>query len=381
MFGIAWLQAVRAESGFADPAFIQNRILRHNAELAAAEKDVELARLNLRMAEAEQLRNADPVKAKLAELELSMAEEAVEILKQELLLQAEEVYYILIKNELETQLTVQTKEYIQTQHELTRAQYQEGLATIQDLDRMILAVAEIDHQLQKLSHEQELARIRLLHLMELPCDHELVIPECCFEFEKPIVEADLRTLLIDNNPELKYTAAQVEVAALRHRLSHPDYTPELIRESNSLEYEKQKLLYGKRVDQLYLQALELQYQVQQLEAQYQEWVQRAKIAEDNLAAAELRYQEGMELSLAVMDSRLELIRIKNQEVGALFAYNIAKARFANLTGLKLGRTLMFGKGMICGLILAFLRPHLPQLRTNRSPWLGFLRTHWHPTLN
>ncbi|HKM17881.1 MAG: TolC family protein [Firmicutes bacterium] len=336
LFGIAWLQAVRAESGFADPAFIQNRILRHNAELAAAEKDVELARLNLRMAEAEQLRNADPVKAKLAELELSMAEEAVEILKQELLLQAEEVYYILIKNELETQLTVQTKEYIQTQHELTRAQYQEGLATIQDLDRMILAVAEIDHQLQKLSHEQELARIRLLHLMELPCDHELVIPECCFEFEKPIVEADLRTLLIDNNPELKYTAAQVEVAALRHRLSHPDYTPELIRESNSLEYEKQKLLYGKRVDQLYLQALELQYQVQQLEAQYQEWVQRAKIAEDNLAAAELRYQEGMELSLAVMDSRLELIRIKNQEVGALFAYNIAKARFANLTGLKLG---------------------------------------------
>jgi len=297
--------------------------------------DVEIAKLNLRMAKADQLRHADPVAVKFAEMEVAVAMQAVETLKHELLLQAEEAYYLLIKNEQQTQLAVQTKDYIQTQLELTAAQYEEGLATQQDLDRMLLAATEIDHQLQKLEKEKELARMKLLRLMDLSYDHSFAIAEYDFEFAELDLEADLMELLVENNPELRFLASELELAYLQHKLSHPDYTPDIICELNRLKYEKKSLIYRTRIDQLYLQALELQHQIEELEAKYRELLQQADLAKAYLETVTLRHQEGLELPLAVMEAEIEQNRTKTELISSLFAYNVAKARFANLIGLGL----------------------------------------------
>ncbi|HHX02133.1 MAG TPA: TolC family protein [Firmicutes bacterium] len=320
---------------YASLASIQNRVLNHNRDLTAAMLDVEIAKLNLRMAKADQLRHADPVAVKFAEMEVAVAMQAVETLKHELLLQAEEAYYLLIKNEQQTQLAVQTKDYIQTQLELTAAQYEEGLATQQDLDRMLLAATEIDHQLQKLEKEKELARMKLLRLMDLSYDHSFAIAEYDFEFAELDLEADLMELLVENNPELRFLASELELAYLQHKLSHPDYTPDIICELNRLKYEKKSLIYRTRIDQLYLQALELQHQIEELEAKYRELLQQADLAKAYLETVTLRHQEGLELPLAVMEAEIEQNRTKTELISSLFAYNVAKARFANLIGLGL----------------------------------------------
>lgn len=333
--GSAGLAVVQAGVEYASLASIQNRVLNHNRDLTAAMLDVEIAKLNLRMAKADQLRHADPVAVKFAEMEVAVAMQAVETLKHELLLQAEEAYYLLIKNEQQTQLAVQTKDYIQTQLELTAAQYEEGLATQQDLDRMLLAATEIDHQLQKLEKEKELARMKLLRLMDLSYDHSLAIAEYDFEFAELDLEADLMELLVENNPELRFLASELELAYLQHKLSHPDYTPDIICELNRLKYEKKSLIYRTRIDQLYLQALELQHQIEELEAKYRELLQQADLAKAYLETVTLRHQEGLELPLAVMEAEIEQNRTKTELISSLFAYNVAKARFANLIGLGL----------------------------------------------
>lgn len=333
--GSAGLAVVQAGVEYASLASIQNRVLNHNRDLTAAMLDVEIAKLNLRMAKADQLRHADPVAVKFAEMEVAVAMQAVETLKHELLLQAEEAYYLLIKNEQQTQLAVQTKDYIQTQLELTAAQYEEGLATQQDLDRMLLAATEIDHQLQKLDKEKELARMKLLRLMDLSYDHSFAIAEYDFEFAELDLEADLMELLVENNPELRFLASELELAYLQHKLSHPDYTPDIICELNRLKYEKKSLIYRTRIDQLYLQALELQHQIEELEAKYRELLQQADLAKAYLETVTLRHQEGLELPLAVMEAEIEQNRTKTELISSLFAYNVAKARFANLIGLGL----------------------------------------------
>lgn len=333
--GSAGLAVVQAGVEYASLASIQNRVLNHNRDLTAAMLDVEIAKLNLRMAKADQLRHADPVAVKFAEMEVAVAMQAVETLKHELLLQAEEAYYLLIKNEQQTQLAVQTKDYIQTQLELTAAQYEEGLATQQDLDRMLLAATEIDHQLQKLEKEKELARMKLLRLMDLSYDHSFAIAEYDFEFAELDLEADLMELLVENNPELRFLASELELAYLQHKLSHPDYTPDIICELNRLKYEKKSLIYRTRIDQLYLQALELQHQIEELEAKYRELLQQADLAKAYLETVTLRHQEGLELPLAVMEAEIEQNRTKTELISSLFAYNVAKARFANLIGLGL----------------------------------------------
>lgn len=333
--GSAGLAVVQAGVEYASLASIQNRVLNHNRDLTAAMLDVEIAKLNLRMAKADQLRHADPVAVKFAEMEVAVAMQAVETLKHELLLQAEEAYYLLIKNEQQTQLAVQTKDYIQTQLELTAAQYEEGLATQQDLDRMLLAATEIDHQLQKLEKEKELARMKLLRLMDLSYDHSFAIAEYDFEFAELDLEADLMELLVENNPELRFLASELELAYLQHKLSHPNYTPDIICELNRLKYEKKSLIYRTRIDQLYLQALELQHQIEELEAKYRELLQQADLAKAYLETVTLRHQEGLELPLAVMEAEIEQNRTKTELISSLFAYNVAKARFANLIGLGL----------------------------------------------
>jgi len=333
------LETEGAEQEKVSLAWLRDRVITNNADLAIAKVDVEIAERNLQMARAEQLRRADPVQLKLAEVELAAAVQAVEVLKQELNLQAEEAYFLLVKIEQQKELAAQTKEYMLARLESISAQFREGLATKQDLAHIQLGITEIEHQLQSLHQEWELAKVRLLTLMGLPYDYELgelAAAAYDFTYVELDVEIDLMDLLINNNPELRHLSLELELAQMQFQLSHPEYTPELIRELSYSRYERQKLIYEKRAGQLYLQALECQHQLYQLEAYYLELQQRAAIAAANLAAVERRYQEGLELTAAVVEAEIELHRIKTQLLSTLFAHYAAKARFGNLTGLSVG---------------------------------------------
>ena len=208
-------------------ASVRKQVMNNNVELAIAALDVEIADLNLRIANAEQLRRADPIKVKLAEMELARAQQTVHVLRQEPMLQTEEAYYQLVKTTRLIELAGRTKDYIDAQLKLASAQYDEGLATKEDLACIELAHVEIEHQLRNLDQERELARIKLLTLMGLPHDYALIPEDTNFEFVELAVEADFLTLLIQNNPELKHLALELELARLRQSLSHPDYTRNL----------------------------------------------------------------------------------------------------------------------------------------------------------
>ncbi|MGB4139861.1 MAG: hypothetical protein WBK98_00930, partial [Limnochordia bacterium] len=73
------------ESEYASLASVRKQVMNNNVELAIAALDVEIADLNLRIANAEQLRRADPIKVKLAEMELARAQQTVHVLRQELM--------------------------------------------------------------------------------------------------------------------------------------------------------------------------------------------------------------------------------------------------------------------------------------------------------
>ncbi len=324
------------ESEYASLASVRKQVMNNNVELAIAALDVEIADLNLRIANAEQLRRADPIKVKLAEMELARAQQTVHVLRQELMLQTEEAYYQLVKTTRLIELAGRTKDYIDAQLKLASAQYDEGLATKEDLACIELAHVEIEHQLRNLDQERELARIKLLTLMGLPHDYALIPEDTNFEFVELAVETDFLTLLIQNNPELKHLALELELARLRQSLSHPDYTPELNRELNSLDYERQKLIYERKVGQLYLAALGLEYQIRQLEASYRQQQRQVELAKSRLNAVKLRYQEGLELPGAVTEAEIELHKVEEQLLSTVFSHNVAKAKLAHLIGLSQG---------------------------------------------
>lgn len=304
-------------------------IARKNAgSVVIAQIELEEANVQFRQAQAAMIMQPSPVLMLQAQIGLDLAMQKYLMTLDNLALTVQTDFYNVLK--LENLVDIATEAWESALRHQSIAIQKQGVGTATQLDVISATRNALNRQamVSQGKHGLELATLKFRQTLGLPLDTPILPTRIAFEYQS--IEIDLEADLsfgLDNREELKQLRAAVAIADEHVRLADNDYTPAITLELARLHARKLqaqlnmvKQLIELEIRQSYTAIHDAKERIEVLEKGLEE-------AQELYRLSELMYEAHMITGNELQDAGLAVLTARNDRVGAITDYNLAKARY------------------------------------------------------
>lgn len=323
------------EGQIIDLELIRRQVLLGNSDYLLAQLELETAQIQLTSAVADHLQRASALSVKQAESGLKTAQRNLDVSAKNAQLDAETKYYTLIKSIRQLEISQDALEQAREQLRIIKAKYSEGMATNTDVSQAEQAVLQSENNYESACNNLLLAKAQLNNVLGFTLDYKLTVVEEDFSYSTlDLSFEEIVILALENNTALIELEEQLEIARLDEKSADNDFTAPLMAQSKTLQRQKLELRLTEMKQQTYLRTMELWNNVQALSNNYLASLLSVETAEENYRIIQVRFDDGLEIPVNLLSSRLDLAKAKQQTLNSLFDYNIAKSQLMINLGLK-----------------------------------------------
>ena len=309
-----------------------------------------------------------------AEYSLNSADLSLEYARQYVRYQTAEAYYQVLQRNAEIQIQQEAVNYLQSHLENVQIQYEVGTVAKADVLSTAVQLADYKRQLNSAWGNYESSVANLNNVMGIPVDTVLVTDEELTNNPYPISEEECMIYALEHRPDGLAAEYAVKKAEADVNVTKAGYRPTvnaiargvLIGENpfesnhNNQEYwqiglsldwnifdngitsaqvnqakaverkaESQKL---QQIDRIKLDVHNAYIAILTAEKNVNVSSNAVKEAEDAYEIAKVRYTEGVDTNLNVMDAQTKLAQAKNNYYNALYNFNVSKAKMEQVIG-------------------------------------------------
>lgn len=297
-----------------------------------AQLEAELLELEYRQAEVNARATVTPLQLERAKQAYENALYMVSLQRVQTALSVEAAYYSVLKAERTVDLRASALDRAVQQVEVAALRHSMGQIT--DVQ---LAEAEQRLMAAELAYRQSLnarllARMRLNSLIGATDEVFELTDDVIFESEPIDLEAALATAEA-RRFEIVRAKQQVANAQQAVQLADNEYTPRVELERAKIQLSQAQLALEQAYQQVRGDVLEAVTRLEEAGMRSELAAGRLELAASNLSLAELRYQNGLNTFLDVLEAEAELAEAEVEAVTAAYDYNVARAQYLSSIGL------------------------------------------------
>lgn len=247
-------------------------------------------------------------------------------------LEVEEAYYGVIRTEEMLQIQLGNREQADRQFAVAQARYEAGL-----ISRQELLQAEMVHQQSVVSYqrtERQLAdaRRRLARLIGADEGAQFVL-EDTFPFEPFDIELDQAIAeALAQRTEIKRAERTLAQAQLRVEQANNAYTAPVVLKKEQMAERRAEIQLEQARTQVIESVRQGYWTLKDAEYNVGAARQKESVAMDSLAIVQARFEAGMISLITLLSEQASALQAKLDAAGAVWDYNLAKARFLRTLG-------------------------------------------------
>lgn len=301
--------------------------LKQSPTILQAQNALEGARLDHEQAVAEQLVRTSALTALQAETNWQIAQKNFELARVDLATAVESAYYDVLRAQQALSLAQANLDQAKKQLEATRTRFRVGMVAQADLLAGEAQVANAQVSVSQADSNLLIARMKLNNTLGLELDREVRLTED-FSYE-PLslnLAEDLNNALA-HRVEIEKAQAAVRLAEKGVEVNDNDYTPDIARRQARLDLADARLALAAQRNSIVLEVQQAFQAVQTAAARQS--VQKTLIdqAEQNLRAAQLRYNAGAITDIELASAQTALYKAQSDALQAVFDYNVALSKY------------------------------------------------------
>lgn len=321
--------------------------LANNPDLQAMKLDVEMANINAKLVDAQ----LDDLKAEFinaletaqqkyvteakAEMAKKVNQLALEALKNQIRLGAQNAYYALLNAQNELALKEQSLRRSQAQLKTAQAGYDVGVRAKTDVLQAEAGVASAEAALAVAKSNVEIKRMELNQFIGAALDKEwqltstnLAIEKKAIDLDQAIAQAQQRRVEVQQKEE------EIKVAELNLQLIEKyTYLGTYQAQISKRDLEKAKLQLEKTKQSIAVEVSQAYYNLESALAAIEAYAKAKEAAEENYRLTKLRFENGLGTTLEVIQAEEELSTRENQYQQAVHSYNLALVAYENALGI------------------------------------------------
>lgn len=297
-----------------------------------AQLEAELLELEYRQAQVNARATVTPLQLEQAKQAYENALYGVSLQRVQTALSVEAAYYSVLKAERTVDLRADALDRAMQQVEVAAMRHSMGQITdvqLAEAEQRLMA-AELAYR-QSLNN-QMLARMRLNQL--IGATNEVFVLTDDVVFEREAVDLD-NALATAEERRFEIVRAQQQVATAKQSvlLADNEYTPRVELERAEIQLSQAELALAQAYQQVRGEVLEAVMRLEEAGIRSELAASRLELAASNLTLAELRYHNGLNTLLDVLEAEAELAEAEVEAVTAAYDYNVARAQYLSSIGL------------------------------------------------
>lgn len=313
--------------------------LKHSASVLLAENAVLDAKLALEQADATNLTRPSPTSLYQAEMNLKSAEKGLDIVKQDVILSTDQLYYSLLRAEHMVSIAEQALDLAERQLQITNAKESVGMATQLDIIRAENQVASSRNSLASAILNRELAMVSLNQAIGFAPTTVLSL-EDEFSYERT-EDLDLDAAIefaLANRIEIAQAKSAVEIADMNVKLADNTFTPRLTYERAKISADDARIRLKEQENKIALSVRQAYVSLVQAEAKIELSEARVNEARENLRITQLLFEADMATNVEVLAAQNQYTQSQIDALQAIYDYNMARSQFNRTIGDTAGTT-------------------------------------------
>lgn len=312
------------------------RGLESSIAMQRAQLDVELLELEYLQAEVNARATVTPLQLEQAKQAYENAVYAANLQRVQTALSVESAYYSVLKAESTVALRANALDRAAQQVEVAAMRHSMGQITdvqLAEAEQRLMA-AELAHR--QALNAQLLARMRLNQLIGATDEVFVLTDDVVFQRESVDIESALSGAE-ERRFEIVRASQQVANAEQAVRLADNVYTPRVELERAQIQLRQAELALEQAYQLVRSEVWQAIMQLEEAGIRSELADSRLELAASNLALAELRYHNGLNTLLDVLEAEAELAEAEVEAVTAAYDYNVARAQYLSSIGLGFDR--------------------------------------------
>lgn len=344
--GIVWLclailwSAMAAQAETAKESLTLQAAIRRGLQSGAAMQQanfaVQLLELEYKQAEVNVHATVSPLQLAEVKQAYENALYQVELQRVQTALAVESGYYAVMKAKDTLELRMNALDRAAQQVDIAQRRHAAGQTTDVQLRETEQRLKEAEFAYRQASSNLLLARMEFSHIIGLPIDGWLLTDEVTFVRDNVEIEAALLSAEA-HRFEMIQARQIVETAERAVRLADNSYTPKIELERAQIALAQAQLALMQNRDQVRHQVWQAVLRLDEADTRYELAQDRRDLAADTLTLAELRYQNGLNTMLDVLQAESALAEAEVEAVAATYDHNVARAQYLSAIGLGLER--------------------------------------------
>ncbi len=304
-----------------------NIALENNLDLKMARCNVNLQEVEYEQAQANNLLQASILNLRNAEFSLKQAKNNLEETRRQVILDVMDAYFQVLRAKRDVEIEKMSFQEAQENFEIVKNKFSLGDASRKDLLQAEINLFSAKFNLKKAEHQLEIARIDFNKVLGLPLDARFELTDSFsveplnISLEKALEEA------LKNRYEIKKAQNELELAKIRWDLSQNEYTPELDKKNARISLENAEVNLGKVKIQIIREIHQLFTDLEEKRENIALTEKMEKLKEEIYSIAQKQYKAGLINATELLDAQIGLTQAQLNRIGALFEYNMARAKF------------------------------------------------------
>lgn len=308
------------------------RGLNSSAAMQQAELSVRLMELEHKQAEVNAHATVSPLQLAEAKQAYNNARYQADLQRVQTSLAVESAYYSVLKAADTVDLRVNALDRAVQQVDIAQRRHAAGQITDVQLREAEQRLKEADLAHRQAVHNLLLARMEFSQLVGLSLDGWVLTDEVTYSPDEVEIAAALASAET-HRFEMIQGRQRIENAEQAVRLADNSYTPKIELQRAQIALTQAQLALEQSHDQVRHQVWEAVLRLDEAELRYELAQDRRDLAADSLTLAELRYQNGLNTLLDVLQAESVLAEAEVEAVAATYDYNVARARYISAVGL------------------------------------------------
>ena len=336
----ALVSASDMRSGPAEPQPIEVNLeecrslaLEHSASMLLAKSSVEDAKLSLEQTEATNLTKPSPTSVYQARMSLESARKNLEITKQDVILNTDQLYYSLLRAEHLVSISEQALALAERQFEIAMAKESVGMATKLDIMRAENQTTSARNSLASALLNKNLAMVALNQAIGF--DPETILsPRDDFSYENT-GNLDLNASIefaLANRVEIAQAQSAVEIADMNVKLADNSFTPRLTYERAKLAAADARVKLTEQQSKTAFAVRQAYVALKQAEAKVELAGLKVNEARENLRITQLLFEADMATNVEVLSAQNQYTQSQIDAVQAIYDYNTTRSQFKRAIG-------------------------------------------------
>jgi outer membrane protein len=336
----ALVSASDVRSGPAEPQPIEVSLeecrslaLEHSASMLLAKSSVEDAKLSLEQTEATNLTKPSPTSVYQARMSLESARKNLEITKQDVILNTDQLYCSLLRAEHLVSISEQALALAERQFEIAMAKESVGMATKLDIMRAENQTTSACNSLASALLNKNLAMVALNQAIGF--DPETILsPRDDFSYENT-GDLDLNASIefaLANRVEIAQAQSAVEIADMNVKLADNSFTPRLTYERAKLAAADARVKLTEQQSKIAFAVRQAYVALKQAEAKVELAGLKVNEARENLRITQLLFEADMATNVEVLSAQNQYTQSQIDAVQAIYDYNTTRSQFKRAIG-------------------------------------------------